>query len=909
VDENDDEICYKESSDGGGSWGAEVSVDTLSNLKAIASTSPTTLHAVTYASGNSRLRHYKYNGSWTQTDSLIYWPHEIAHIDAITIGDRDLIVFFSNGPMYGDYREAGIYGCWYEHGRWSDFFLIDVLDEHTGYAYRKHPTLSTANGTYFLTGFLSEGDEEYYHTDRFVKTSKDGQHWRQYMPLVCAEGGPAKLLVINAASGQSWPWSTGQQVYICGFDKVYESDATRFVGEINTDLLVDVSSRTKNWSLQRGVIASANTILSNHDGGLDSHSIINADNTLLLKREAGYYTSEGAEYAQLTLEEVDVIKETDRLPQRHKQVVSRDRMKWVRDNEADHYEEWVSQLVGYDNYDDDTETGYGGLGHTATQAGWWETENNKLRLRSNNEEGIAFATWDSRIMNGQVKAMIRIETAGNGEYAGVVFRAQDDSNLWAAYYDETTDKILLRRKLAGSWESAVASTSALSWSIDTWYGIMVDFRYSYFRVFYSADGLAWTQAFTYVAPDSELAPALEYGYVGVVGYGYSDEDEEEEAGYSPPAPTPSAHSASSETPLVCFVDGTNGRVFRSLNILDSSPVYEDLGVVDAGGLCWIALDKFDPRNKAMVCGPNGVWSTTSLSAASPTWTLEISPPDGWDGFTMVRSSPVQDGTWMAVAVDLGVNLGVWWTTDDGETWDSDQDLRELYEYRPSAWTSPYLELSSHDESVAWVTWIGVSGWNRCVKTDDMWDTNSGAINQGACLQQGAMALTLSPIHHRWSDNEDDLIGLWGGAKTTSNPENTQSTQNFYFEAGVAGSGTCNTSCCSVGVEGHYQTRELGCCPVSTKGWWILAWCGETKIPKFLTSLDGKSWQIRSTLSGVVNHGTDWPDSTAKYFVTHDGTDHPIKYSSDTGATWVEKQGNWGSLGYDGDIRCCAMAFI
>jgi hypothetical protein len=210
-----------------------------------------------------------------------------------------------------------------------------------------------------------------------------------------------------------------------GFDKVYESDATRLVGEENSDLQVDVSSRTLNWQLQRGVISQASTVLGNHDGALDGHSIINDNNTLLLIREAGYRTGAGDEYAQLTLEQADYIKETDRLPQRHKQVVSRDFMAWMRDREADHYEEWESQLVGYDNYRDDTETGYGGLGHTATQSGWWETANNMLWLMSDNKEGVAFATWDSRIMNGQVKAMVRIETSGNDEYAGLIFRARE----------------------------------------------------------------------------------------------------------------------------------------------------------------------------------------------------------------------------------------------------------------------------------------------------------------------------------------------------------------------------------------------------------------------------------------------------------------------------------------------------
>lgn len=895
VDEDDDEICYKQSPDGGGSWGGELSVDTLSNLQAIASTSSTVLHVVSYANGNSRFHHYEYNGSWAQTDSLIYWPHKIEHIDAITIGDRDLIVFFSEGPMYGDYREAGIYGCWYEHGRWSDFFLIDVLDEHTGYAYREHPMLSEANGIYFLTGFLAEGDDEYSHTDRFVKTSKDGRYWRQYMPLVCAEGGPAKLLVVNAAAGQSWPWSTGQQVYICGFDKIYESDATRFVGEINADLQVDVSSRTKNWDLQRGVIGSANTILSNHDGGLDDHSIINADNTLLLKREAGYYTGAGAEYAQLTLEEVDVIKETDRLPQRHKQVVSRDRMKWVRDNEANHFEEWVSQMVGYDNYADDTETGYGGLGHTATQKGWWETENNELRLRSNNEEGLAFATWDSRIMNGQVKAMIRIETSGNDEYAGVVFRADDEGNFWAAYYDQASDKIKLRRKVADAWENAVAESGALSWSVDTWYGIMVDFRYSYFRVFYSTDGLSWTQAFTYTAPNNSLTPAFEYGYVGVIGYGYSSEDEEEEAGYVPPLPPPPV-APSSDGHLLYFVDKSSGRVFRARNARAVDPtevVYEDLGVVDAGGLLNITLDSWDPKNCAMVCGDNGIWRTTNLNATIPTWTKvresEVAE-NKWYRYKMVRSSICQQNRWMYVAAYWNGDQNDWfcsvgWSDDRGDTWDNTH--LDHWTYELTGAREPRMELSSHDADTAWVTWSR-KGDEVVSKTTDCWSSHT--------------TYTIPELHssgqptgyHRYLDNADDQFAVWGGKSgTTSLEANVVRCTGDY--------GTCTPKKLDVGTAA--DCYWVGGYTWGTNRYWALS---KTTLGvwKLHVSDDAATWTLQYTFSGATVFISGWPYEAERFYACQYGEVAPILISDDRGVTWQAQTGNWDALGYDGEIVWC-----
>jgi hypothetical protein len=162
IGESDANIYYVESSDGGATFGAEQTVGALADAKAIASVSTTRVHCASHANGSTRFHVYDYNGSWSATNSLIYWPHQVDHIDAITIGDRDLIVFYSEGPIWGDeYQEGGVYGIWYEHSRWSDIFKIDVLDEESDYAYRKYPMLSTANSLYFLTLYISEGDEDY----------------------------------------------------------------------------------------------------------------------------------------------------------------------------------------------------------------------------------------------------------------------------------------------------------------------------------------------------------------------------------------------------------------------------------------------------------------------------------------------------------------------------------------------------------------------------------------------------------------------------------------------------------------------------------------------------------------------------------------------------------------------------
>ena len=890
VDEDDDYIHYVQSTDGAFNFGAEQNVGGQSNLKAIAAVSASKVHCVSYANGNSRFHFFEDDGGWSETNSLIYWPHKIEHIDAITIGNRDLIVFYSNGPMFGNFREAGIYGIWEKHGRWSDIFKIDVLDEADANSYRKEPMISTANGIYFLTGYLSEGDEDYSHTTRFLKTSKDGQHWSQYQPLVTTpEAGPAKMLIVNAASGQSWPFSTGQQVYIAGYDKVYESDATRLVGEENADLQVNVSSRTLQWSLSRGVISQASTVLSNYDGALDAHAIINDDNTLLLKREAGYHTGAGDEYAQLSIEAVDVIKETDRLPKRHKQVVSRDFMAWMRDREADHHEEWESQLVGYDTYQDDTETGYGGLSHTATQKGWWKTDANQLWLVSDNKEGIAFATWDSRIMNGQHKAMIRIETSGNDEYAGLIFRARDAANFWAAYYDQDDDKIHLRKRIADAWDGIVASSSALGWSIDTFYGLMVDFRYSYFRVFYSTDGLAWTQAFTYSPLTDPLAGAFEYGYVGLIGYGYSDQDEDDPPDYTPPTPPPPPTPPTGEGDgnLLYLVDNVNNEVYRTRNAragLAADVVYEALSFPGTDPR-YITLDSWNPRNGAMVCGNDGVWKTTNLDASPPTWTHVIDTTNGdldsdWRAY-MAASSICQEGLWMVAMLRAGVydDVYVFWTTTGGATYGDWSNVRvDDASHQSGPW--PKIECSSHNAQVAWITSRRNVGSANFYKTTDQWSSH-------ASTNVGSGSWPANP-HHRYLSNPDDNLALWVYGSTTR---------------------WCTDDCCTC-TDGTIGGGGVWCGSYTwgTNKYWILT---GTATKYFYVSDDAATWTLQHTFTGTTRFISGFSYDPDRFYACQDGTTAPLLLSQDRGETWQEQTGNWADVqgGSSPDILCCVPVWL
>jgi len=350
-------------------------------------------------------------------------------------------------------------------------------------------------------------------------------------------------------------------------------------------------------------------------------------------------------------------------------------------------------------------------------------------------------------------------------------------------------------------------------------------------------------------------------------------------------------------------------------------VYADLG--GPANICWIALDEFDPTNRAMVCGPAGVWSTTTLADAAPVWNLEIATPAGWDGFTMVRSSPVQDGVWMAVAWDDNVNVGVWWTINDGENWNNRQDLRFQNAYRPCSWTAIYLEMSGQDVNTAWVTWCSPGGVVRCDKTTDMWATYTGPFNRAAWLAHGATVPTISPIHHRHEGNADDLIAIWGGGYVVPA---TRQTNVVSLSGDVDGAaGTLRTLCSGVGAQGVYQVREVGCNKYANNRWWAFIMCTDDYQFRTSWATGGDSWYLQYVWTRAMiptqqlRHCCDYRDNENIFLATEDGdgaTTGPMWASLDRGDEWQRQTGNWAALctaegwtgGSEPDVWCVAAEF-
>ena len=518
-------IYYKASADEGDTWGAAAPVDTLANVEWLAPTSLAKLHVVTYDGYNSRLHYYSHSAVWVQADSDWYYPGQLNGFDAETIDDVDVLVFAALGPVRYTMCRQGVWAVRQIGEAWGDPTEIDVLDEYeSGSEQRTRPRCSYVGSLLFGSYLATDAG-----TTRAAFTrSATGRFWEHRQPM-------------GALDYEGVLLTLGDYTYYVGASEVYRSASTVIVG--NSTVETDVTSRVGSYAASRQRAHQSAITLHNDDAGLD----LTGTERWQIKEELGYFAADGDPLlAQVALTEIDTVSHKRSLPTNVIALSARDRMAWLMDRtEADHYEEFESQLRHYDDFHNAVNNAdqktilNSGMRHTATMAGYWSTEDHQLLLRSNNKTGLALCTRDKFIGHTVVQQAIKVPTTGNDEWAGVVFRALDEDNHWLAYYDQATDKVKLRQKIAGDYQTAVAESSTLSWSVATWYWIRVEARLSSFTVYTSTDGRTWTSRIAYVDVTMTAArAAFQEGYVGHAGYGYSDEDYEpyEPPPYVPPPP-------------------------------------------------------------------------------------------------------------------------------------------------------------------------------------------------------------------------------------------------------------------------------------------------------------------------------------------------------------------------------------
>lgn len=482
------------------------------------------LHFVVKDSNN--LYHLRV-ATWSASisESNIYYMYPIQNLSVATDGTKDVIVMATQVPgtvsvrVVNDevekYIEAagGVICFIYENGNWSDHFEIDTVDNANDWRMRRGPRITYMNGLFVNIAYSVAGTERFPFATYRIYTSKNGKHWSlgQIVPIDTTPDRRGMKLV-----------PVGDHVILCESRGVYESWSTDIVGYTPTSLIVDITDDIDEYIYTQDKGAQVDIKLDNSDGAYTDHAIINGQSTIMLVHKAGF----GTDLIQIAITEVDYLSYDGEPTNQIIQIVARDRMAWISDKtQSEEAKYWEGQLVGADRYQDLTKTHYGGMRHTATQLGSWDSVDSMLQLRSNNEQGVSFNTFKSYIWNGSYQADFRLATLNNDEYAGIVFRAIDKDNRMEARYDETTDTIKIIETLGGN-ETILATSSSMGWDNLSWHYLKVEFRYAKIVVLTSGDGVTWSTAITYYqagqhTPGTYGPILLDIGYVGHVARGYS----------------------------------------------------------------------------------------------------------------------------------------------------------------------------------------------------------------------------------------------------------------------------------------------------------------------------------------------------------------------------------------------------
>lgn len=642
-DETNTQIEYFESTDKGTSWGASVLVEIVSGVLFLAASATTRVHYVTLTSDNNRRLHVAVqSGAWSSTDSEIYWQAEIDSFDAV-VGNQaddgasatnDIIVFATDFPhmigvkvkntelVYTVTQVQGIATIRYQNGRWSDHYEFDVVDEAPAFPSRYDIKLSTYGDLLFMTYYRKDGTSTYSHTAIGLSRSKSGIYWELPYLLQAVIDGPTILL------------KRGDHAYLLNSKTTYRSLSCGYTGDAQvtqdlTDYAMDVSTRSAD-------IQEIQVTLANPQQALDNTSPLGDDCALQLKLELGYHIDGTDRTAQTLLADVETLGGDEKIPWDHIVLKGRDLLGRMQTVRADQIHEWDSQEIGGDNFEASDDTEYSGTRHTAPQEGSFKAIDNELIAVANEAPVIAFNTFCFDPQNGSAQAAIKIAATDSDDYAGLVFRAYDRSNMMNVAYVAETDKIGLYDR-RGDTDKVIGQSGAMSWTYDAWYWLKVRFRYGYIWVYSSTDGAAWTQQ---IATEVEGIPAGTTwtwqnfaardipnmsGRMGYIGHGYSNEDDE----YEPPPKDPPKGKDPPEDPedQDQWIFGTRGKgVVYSNNVRATSPNYhiENTGLEgDRAFSIWDfkIVEHDDGHRTLFACTSEGIFEYENLPMAGGRWTL------------------------------------------------------------------------------------------------------------------------------------------------------------------------------------------------------------------------------------------------------------------------------------------------
>lgn len=683
----------------GSSWSGWSTVVTSSEVLFIAATDKNTVHFIDFDATNLRY-HFRvalYSGSWSVVDSDIYWSFPIQSFGAKRLNGVDSLLFSSDLP--GVISEetvdttlvkylmpaGGICSIQYKYGSWSDYFLVDYVDQWSSFRFRSQVCLSLIGDTLWMTCYSSEGTQTTPIVGNRIYSSKDGKHWSrgELFPLTDPNG----LLVIQQDT----------TLYTLTRDAVWTAPSTLWFGNPDSSQVMNIlPQHVTQLYLSRQDLQQLSLTIENKDNWL-AGTLAASPQTLAVILRTGFYSG-GRLTVQQGIFEVDVQQPMNQPPVLTFQLTARDRLAWMTGkSQAETFRYWQPQQVGIDEYQDTTGTGYGGMTHSAPSEGSFMAYDGALQLVSDNSEGVVLSTFLNDCWNGAVENWCELSTLNNHEYVGVIFRAQDYQNGFFYYYDQHSDTLRLDERQSGTvinhWTS---STKGWSGSLVGFF-LRAEFRYARVRLYSSTDpsggGVEWVGEVSLLLPGQSYIGGMlhpdgtmtgaqvlstQSGYVGEVGWGYSPEDVFSDA--PEPAFTtlpPDFEVLLPRAPVAAIKFWCLGAPSNYGDSRDTSQV----GKGDVTSDLWVSAEGGTETGNLPQMGATNPWnlrekwiaSKTNLSradiwVASPDWEVMETPAslfaDGTAYFYGVYLSPAFKGLVFVTSTDARIAR----SEDGGLTW-------------------------------------------------------------------------------------------------------------------------------------------------------------------------------------------------------------------------------------------------
>lgn len=525
-------------------WTSEWNLATPLDIKWIGAAHHDRVHAIV-DSGNDRNELVCIYSDGTVIRQDLHWPFPVESISVAALGDKDVIAITSMLPAVirtrtintSIVKEAiptgGISVFIFNGKEYSDHIEVERVHEWQPWRYRKGVKITEINGTLHIVCSSADGTKLNQFKGYRHYTSKDAVNWSRgaFLPFPYNTPNTGGVSLLH----------DGEYVYVSSGYGIYKSPSTWDFGYSHPDMQVDITPHILRYTAQQSGIYQVGLEL-NDQNGLWNNTLLDGNHQVILQHFDGYHPTPETPLLlqQVAVTEVDsFVRRQSTTEDQYTEVLSltaRDRLGWLLDRtQSEEFQFRDPQVIGDDDYHDDTDTGYGGMAHTATWEGSWRTIADTLEVHSNNKEALAASTHKIDLWNFQSEVRFHLAENSGTEYAGFIFHGQDHKNHFRCYYDQGTDRIRVERRANDIDTTMATSPSTLGWasSPTTWRWLRLAAYYGLLYVYLSDDGITWNEHMTVVLPGQAALPSTEggalpdyipqQGFLGLMGQGYAPE--------------------------------------------------------------------------------------------------------------------------------------------------------------------------------------------------------------------------------------------------------------------------------------------------------------------------------------------------------------------------------------------------